>query len=56
MYQGIFCQGGVVGHPRGLWIPRPGFESRPWPPFIFPVLHLHYRFVIGESHRGHLNA
>ena len=33
--KGYICQGGVVGYPRGLWIPRPGFESRPWP---FPVL------------------
>lgn len=29
--KGTSCQGGVVGYPRGLWIPRPGFESRPWP-------------------------
>jgi hypothetical protein len=27
------CQGGVVGYPRGLWILRPGFESRPWPDY-----------------------
>lgn len=25
------CQGGVAGYPRGLWIPRSGFKSRPWP-------------------------
>lgn len=30
---GHICQGGVAGHPRGLWIPRPGFESRPWPDY-----------------------
>ena len=33
------CQGGVVGYPRGLWILRPGFESRPWPFLAFFLLH-----------------
>jgi hypothetical protein len=35
------CQGGVVGYPRGLWILRPGFESRPWP-FLFCEFFLHH--------------
>ena len=35
------CQGGVVGYPRGLWILRPGFESRPWP-FLFSVFFSHF--------------
>jgi hypothetical protein len=36
------CRGGVGGYPLGLWIPRLGFESRPWPQFnliisIYPL-------------------
>jgi hypothetical protein len=43
------CQGGVVGYPRGLWILRPGFESRPWPflfcEFFYITFALHIRFA-----------
>ena len=48
----VLCQGGVVGYPKGLWIPRPGFESRPWPSYFCSdslSISLHNLVCTGEA-------